>query len=352
MALATALSAGAPSGWSAYRVQPGDTLFELAAARHTTVARVAAANALRNPHHIRIGQVLRLPAGSRSTARRVTTVVRHKVRRGDSVIALARRYRTNPGAIAAANRLHPPYLIRIGDLLRVPVRATRPTSAAAPRSVTVVRYTVRRGDTLSGLAARFATRVATLAGANRLRPPYLIRAGQVLTVATTTAAQRSGARRSFAGRTYPDAQVAQADRIRAMLARTSQPSRSRIRAMITSTARRYGVDPALALAIAKQESGWNQRAVSLAGAIGAMQVMPGTGAWMSEVVGRRLNLLTAHDNITAGVAYLRWLLDRTSDDRDAIAAYYQGLGNVRTHGWFRDTRAYVANVVALRAHYR
>jgi hypothetical protein len=70
-----------------------------------------------------------------------------------------------------------------------------------------------------------------------------------------------------------------------------------------------------------------------------------------RVVGRRLNLLNAQDNITAGVALLAYLTRVTRDDRDAIAAYYQGLGNVRRYGHFADTKRYVANVVALRKRY-
>jgi soluble lytic murein transglycosylase-like protein len=145
--------------------------------------------------------------------------------------------------------------------------------------------------------------------------------------------------------------VAEAARVRAILARTRQPSRAQVRALIVATARRQGVDPALALAISMQESGWNQRRVSVAGAIGAMQVMPATGTWMSQVVGRRLNLLDARDNVTAGVTLLRYLTRVTTDDRDAIAAYYQGLGNVRRHGYFPDTKRYVASVGALRQRY-
>ena len=75
--------------------------------------------------------------------------------------------------------------------------------------------------------------------------------------------------------------------------------------MIIDTARRHGVDPRLALAVSWQESGWNQRQVSVANAIGAMQVIPSSGEWASQMAGRRLNLLKTQDNITAGVVILR-----------------------------------------------
>jgi soluble lytic murein transglycosylase-like protein len=111
-------------------------------------------------------------------------------------------------------------------------------------------------------------------------------------------------------------------------------------------ARHFGVPPRLALAIAWQESGWQQRRVSGDGALGVMQVMPDTGSWMRWYAGRRLRLRDTHDNIQAGVLTLRTLRSWTKRDVTAIAAYYQGLGSVRRRGWFEDTKAYVRAVLA------
>jgi LysM repeat protein len=357
LALATAVTAGAP-GWTSYRVRPGDTLSEIAASRATTTAALARANRLADPSMIRIGELLRVPgttgsARAPATRRSRAVVIRHRVRAGDTVIELAKRYGTSPAAITRTNRLARPGLIRIGAVLAVPVRRSAAVPARTPasrRAGTVVRHRVRPGDTLSTLARRYGTTTAALAAANRLPSPHVIRIGETLVVRATSSA-RPASRRTFAGRTYSESVVAEADRVRGILAHSRQPSRSQIRAMITATARRHGVDPALALAISMQESGWNQRRVSVAGAIGAMQVMPGTGEWMSGMVGRRLNLLKAQDNVTAGVVLLAYLTRVTRDDRDAIAAYYQGLGNVRRYGYFADTKRYVANVVALRKRY-
>ena len=114
-------------------------------------------------------------------------------------------------------------------------------------------------------------------------------------------------------------------------------------------ATRYHVPRTLALAIAWQESGWQQRRVSKVGALGVMQVMPDTGRWMRWYAGRTLRLRDTHDNILAGVLTLRILRSWTRYDNTAIAAYYQGLGAVRKHGYFRDTKRYVR---AVRAHQR
>src|SRR5438094_391137 len=80
-----------------------------------------------------------------------------------------------------------------------------------------------------------------------------------------------------------------------------------------------------------EEAGFNERMVSRAGAVGAMQIMPGTGQWISTyVVHRSLNIYRAQDNVTAGVALLSVLLRETGGNmRVAAAGYYQGLASVR-----------------------
>ena len=71
---------------------------------------------------------------------------------------------------------------------------------------------------------------------------------------------------------------------------------------------------------------------------------------MEYVGGRTLRaLLREHGRLTPGQA-LR-LLTRAAPTRVAIAGYYQGLASVRQRGMYRDTRAYVANVLALRARF-
>ena len=118
--------------------------------------------------------------------------------------------------------------------------------------------------------------------------------------------------------------------------------------MIVRTARAHGVDPRLALAIGYQESGWDQRQVSVANAVGVMQVVPSTVEWTSQLAGRRLDPLETQDNITSGVVLLR-VLTRSADTRaEAIAGYYQGLASVQQHGLYPDTRRYVRRVERLR----
>jgi soluble lytic murein transglycosylase-like protein len=81
--------------------------------------------------------------------------------------------------------------------------------------------------------------------------------------------------------------------------------------------------------------------------------MPGTWDYVQQnLAGRQLDPSSARDNVSAGVLYLKRLLaDSGGSESTAIAAYYQGLGSVRSRGMFDDTRQYVANVQALRARF-
>ncbi|MDQ4085582.1 MAG: lytic transglycosylase domain-containing protein, partial [Actinomycetota bacterium] len=137
------------------------------------------------------------------------------------------------------------------------------------------------------------------------------------------------------------------ERLRARLSRHPDPPRAEVRRLVERVAERHGVDPALALAVSWQEAGWRQHHVSPDAAIGAMQVIPSTGAWAADVLGRDLDLLRLRDNVTAGVVLLAELTD-AAPDRRAVAGYYQGLAGVRAHGMYDDTRAYVRDVLALR----
>jgi soluble lytic murein transglycosylase-like protein len=99
-----------------------------------------------------------------------------------------------------------------------------------------------------------------------------------------------------------------------------------------------------------QESRWSQSALSHVGAIGVMQLMPGTARWLGPaVLGRRINPHRMSDNVDAGVAYIGWLMRHTGgSERLAVGSYYQGLGATRTRGFYDDTKDYVASVMSFR----
>jgi LysM repeat protein len=346
-----------------YIVQPGDTVSHIALRTSTTVRQIVTANGLDERATIRIGQVLTIPEAALPAVPQTTTAS-HLVVRGDTVWALARAHGSTIEAIVAANGLDPRATIRIGQTLTIPVPAAAgapasPATAAAGPPAPTVSHLVVRGDTVSALALAHRSTVAAIVAANGLDSRATILVGQHLTIpGAAAAAPGSGLAPTtglvgdtFAGRTYPTATVAAANQNKAALLAAAIPSRADMRALVAAVAREMGVDPALAQAIAYQESGFNHASVSPANAIGTMQVIPTSGQWASEIVGRELNLLDPRDNVVAGVAILGRLIATSPDLPTAIAGYYQGQRSVRENGMFADTRRYVAAVQSLIPRY-
>jgi LysM repeat protein len=235
-------------------------------------------------------------------------------------------------------------------LLPAAPAAAKPWPGHPDRSI--VRHVVRPGDTATGLAVRYHAWTAELISLNRLGPKGTLRQGQVLRIPVVLSAVRRAGGQAKPPKTKKNRAA------RPLLHSVTPPGRGwlhadltrhEVRRLVARTARRYGVPPKLALAVAWQESGWHQRRVSSAGALGVMQVMPDTGRWMRWYAGRKLRLRDTHDNVLAGILTLRTLRSWTRKDNNAIAAYYQGLGAVRRVGYYDDTAAYVR---AVRAHER
>jgi LysM repeat protein len=290
----------------------------------------------------------------------------HVVRPGDTVWEVARRYGVPTEAVLAANKLDAAAAIRPGRKLVLPGATPR------RRSTTVVERTrahvVRPGETVTTIARRYGVSVTSVLRRNGLRSTSTIHPGRRLlvagagTTATSTRSTRTTSTRpagrpakppkNVPFRRYSGAVTSAAAANRAELGTRRVPTRAAARDLIRSAARRHGVDPALALAVAKMESGFNQKQVSIANAIGIMQVIPSSGRWASQLVGRPLDLMDAEDNVEAGVALLRALLRAAPDERIAIAGYYQGLAGVQRNGMYPDTRRYVATVQALKRQYR
>ena len=278
----------------------------------------------------------------------------HVVREGETLGHIALRHGTTVAALTAANAVPAPSLIQVGQRLVLPTPAAPPPEPAAapepapaPPTVTVVA-----GDTLSAIADRAGTTLEALLASSGLDRATPIRPGQQVVLPAPPTPPPPVAS-TFAGRTYPPEVTAAATANRDALLARGVPSRDEVKALITATAAQMGVEPALALAVAHQESGFNAAAVSPANAIGAMQVIPSSGRWASTLVGRDLDLLDPTDNAVAGVAILRSLLASTGgDEATTVAGYYQGLASVRRNGLFDDTRRYAANVQTLAARYR
>ncbi|MGC0142446.1 lytic transglycosylase [Pseudactinotalea sp. Z1732] len=291
------------------------------------------------------------------------------MRAGETVSHLAARYGTSISSIVSANSLGSNALIRIGQRLTIPGSSSSGSSGSSSGgsssggsssgstgsssgsgNATATTYTVKSGDTLTSIGRQFNISIGRLVSANNLTGS-MIRVGQRLTIPAPTSSGDDLIPNTFLHYTYSDDVVAAANENKRSLLAMNVPSRNEMEQIVRQTARDMGVDPALALAIAHQESGFDARAVSPANAVGTMQVIPSSGLWANDLVGRNLNLLDPRDNVVAGVAILR-ALQRTSDDLPtAIASYYQGQGSVRNNGMYSDTRRYVASVQTLMTRF-
>lgn len=294
----------------------------------------------------------------------------HQVAAGESLWSVAAANGMSPAQLAAANGLSAGAYVRAGQVLSIPPRtASAAPTAAAPATTTATAaapaatsgasaggYVVQPGDSLSAIAARQGITVTHLAAANGLNASALLPAGARLALPAggSSPATSSGATTRPAAATSSTTGTTTTSTTTSTTSATPVATPGRVNAeQIGAIATQNGVPPALARAIAWQESGFNNAAVSNVGARGVMQVMPGTWRWIgSNLAGRPLDPSSPTDNVQAGTLYLRHLLRETGGDQSlAAAGYYQGLASVRGRGMYDDTKQYVNSVAALRARF-
>lgn len=108
-------------------------------------------------------------------------------------------------------------------------------------------------------------------------------------------------------------------------------------------ATKSGIDANLLRAVAEVESGGNPNAVSSAGAMGMMQLMPGTASSLGVE-----NPFDARENVIGGAQYLKKLSQRYGDLPRTLAAYNAGPGAVDRHGGvppYQETQNYIKKVI-------
>ncbi|MDQ2689325.1 MAG: LysM peptidoglycan-binding domain-containing protein [Chloroflexota bacterium] len=342
-------------------VQPGDTLTAISRRHNVPVNDLVALNGLGNPNRIYAGQTLRVgvetpvpvpppatPAPAATTAPSAGGV--HAVQRGENLTWIARRFGVTVAAIVAANGIGDPGRIYAGQQLIIPgtapaaapssVPAAAPVAApAAPAAAAPVGpqvHAVQRGENLTWIARRFGVTVAAIVAANGIGDPGRIYAGQQLIIPGTVPAAAP-----------PPAAPAPPTLPPSMAALVA--GRADVRQMIVEEAAQFGVPAPFALAVAWQESGWQQGVVSHAGAIGVMQLMPATVDWVAQaMLGTPVNAHDTRQNVRAGVRLLAHYLARYGGNRELVlAAYYQGQSAVDRHGIYAVSRPYIASVLVL-----
>lgn len=177
-----------------HQVAKGESLFAIAQRYGVTSAAISSANRLGKNPSMRPGQELIIPAvvarppefdGVR------TSGGAYRVRRGDTLSSIARRYRTTPTVIAAANGIRVRSQLSVGQRLTVPGRRSSPRAPVATASAELdspaarpVVHTVRRGETLYRIADHYQVTVDQICALNRINADGVLYPGTRLKIRT------------------------------------------------------------------------------------------------------------------------------------------------------------------------
>jgi membrane-bound lytic murein transglycosylase D len=171
------------TGIAYHRVRKGETLSTISRRYRTSMSSIMRANNLRSKHRIVAGTTLKIPVrgSAATTTARYTGEVDlktsvHKVRSGDSLWILARRYGTTVKQIQAANNMHGTRL-HVGQKLKIPTRVV-----ANPPKNGYKTYTVKRGDTPYTIARSYKMPLNRFLAINSLTPRSKIYPGQCLNI--------------------------------------------------------------------------------------------------------------------------------------------------------------------------
>lgn len=163
-------------GTATITVQRGDTLTRIALEYNTTVARLVELNNIANPNLIYAGQTLIVPSGetpSDTDGNSTSGQTIYIVKAGDTLNQIAESFGTTARAIAVENNIRNINLIYVGQRLIIPTNRY---------DLSHTLYKIRWGDTLYGISRRYGVPIATIVRLNRIQNPNLIYAGQTIRI--------------------------------------------------------------------------------------------------------------------------------------------------------------------------
>lgn len=162
-----------------YKVQSGDTLWEIAKKYNTSINHLAQINNIKNPNLIYVGEIITISCNHNNNENENTNtnqeIINYKIKPGDTLSQIAMRYNTTISSIVSLNNIKNPNLIYAGDVIKIKKNNSNLANNGG-------YYTGRRGNTLWGIAKKYNTSVANLVRINGIRNPNLIYAGQRIRV--------------------------------------------------------------------------------------------------------------------------------------------------------------------------
>jgi N-acetylmuramoyl-L-alanine amidase len=206
-----------------------------------------------------------------------------------------------------------------------------PTMVSAAPVTAGSTYTVKSGDTLSGIAARVGVALKSLLDANSFTLKTVIHPGQVLKVPLDVAAPLSPT-----GELPSDINTVEK---RALIP------------LFRASAKEAGVSVDLLMALAYTESRWSQGARSADRAVGVGQLLPRTARYISDSIMHEpgLDARNLQDNVRMTAHYLRYLISAFPGNGErALAAYFEGESLVKRSGPTRSGLQYARKILTRR----
>ena len=203
-----------------HKVKPGESIWEIARRYGVSTKQLMVLNDIKDPRRMRDGRKLKIPRrneeASSTTAIRLSdldqpldvlseskepprSVVRHRVKPGESIWVIARHYGISAKELMAANDISNPRRVRDGRVLTIPSKKTKTSSSAAIRTTkhkksstssskpgassgSVVRHKVKPGESLWVIARRYGVSTKTLMSLNGIKDPRRVRDGTTLLI--------------------------------------------------------------------------------------------------------------------------------------------------------------------------
>lgn len=327
-------------------IDEGDTLSLLAAENGVTVAELVEWNGIDDPDRIFSGDVLLVVAPAPASADQVATAS-HVVTAGETLSMIAARYGASVARLAEANGLEDPDRIQAGATLVLGTSAT-PSSNETDGAST---HVVLPGDTLWGIASKHGVSVQSLVAANELTDENHIVSGQTIRIgapepaaapsttttqpttttttvpATTTTVPSTTTTAPLPTPTYaPEPAGDEDDKDDEPLIPRPSVTQTPLADAFERWAASYGVPQDLLEAIAWHASDWQPSITGPDGRLGIGQLTPDAVELVeTRLLGLDLDPLATSDGVRLAARYLRYLIDRTHSDREALIAWQLGL---------------------------